>query len=48
MDLKKLQKNRTYIKDIFGKSGIVEFVGWVYNTRALGKINFLEQLVALE
>jgi len=42
MDLQKLNKNRILIKDVFSsKKGNVEIVGWVSNTRALGKIRFL-------
>jgi aspartyl-tRNA synthetase len=41
INLEKLNKNRTLIKDVFEKKGSVEIVGWVYNTRALGKIRFL-------
>lgn len=42
IDLKKLNKNRILIKDIFkGKSKNVEIAGWIHNTRALGKIKFL-------
>jgi len=42
LNLQKFQKNRNYIKDIFEKNlNSVEIVGWVSNTRALGKINFL-------
>ena len=42
MDLEKLNKNRTLIKDVFsGKSKKVEVAGWVHNTRGLGKIRFL-------
>jgi aspartyl-tRNA synthetase len=42
IDLKKLDEKRTLIKDIFkDKKDKVEIVGWVHNTRTLGKINFL-------
>tara|TARA_Y100000034_G_scaffold79823_1_gene95803 strand:+ start:14781 stop:16088 length:1308 start_codon:yes stop_codon:yes gene_type:complete len=42
IDLKKLNEKRTLIKDIFkDKKDKVEIVGWVHNTRTLGKINFL-------
>jgi nondiscriminating aspartyl-tRNA synthetase len=42
IDLQKLNKNRILIIDIFsGKKKNVELAGWVYNTRALGKIRFL-------
>ena len=39
IDLQKFDKNRKMIKDV--KSGKVEVAGWVYNSRALGKIKFL-------
>jgi len=39
IDLQKFDKNRTLIKDV--SSGKVEIAGWVYNSRALGKIKFL-------
>lgn len=32
---------RILVKDVFKKSGKVEVAGWVYDTRALGKIKFL-------
>ncbi len=38
-DLKKFNEKRKLIKNV--KSGKVEVAGWVYNTRALGKIKFL-------
>ena len=38
-DLGEFSKKRKLIKDV--KSGKVEVSGWVYNTRALGKIKFL-------
>ncbi len=42
MDLQKLTKNRLLIKDIFSKNKKnVEIVGWVHQTRSLGKIRFL-------
>jgi nondiscriminating aspartyl-tRNA synthetase len=41
VDLKKLNKNRIFIKDIFKKSGKVCIAGWVHNIRELGKIRFL-------
>ncbi len=41
MDMQKLQKNRTLIKDAFDSKKSVELTGWVYDTRALGKIKFL-------
>lgn len=42
MDLVKLQKNRSLIKDIFdSKKDTVELAGWVYDSRALGKIRFI-------
>ncbi len=42
MDLQKLNKSRTLIRDVFNSKGkSVEIVGWVSNTRALGKIRFL-------
>ncbi len=42
IDLVKLNKNRVLIKEVLeGKKKNVEIVGWVYNTRALGKIRFL-------
>ena len=42
VDLVKLNKKRVSIKDVFsGKSKNVEIAGWVYDTRALGKIKFL-------
>jgi len=37
MDMSK----RTYIKDAFQKTGIVELYGWVHDTRGLSKIRFL-------
>jgi nondiscriminating aspartyl-tRNA synthetase len=41
-DLVKLNKDRTLIKDVFdSKKKSVEIVGWVHNTRGLGKIKFL-------
>lgn len=42
MNLVELNKNRTYIKDIFkSKKTKVEICAWVHNTRELGKIRFL-------
>jgi nondiscriminating aspartyl-tRNA synthetase len=42
LDLQKLAKNRTKIKDVFtGKKREVELAGWVHNTRDLSKIKFL-------
>jgi aspartyl-tRNA synthetase len=42
IDLQKLNKNRTYIKDVLKKKkDKAEIVGWVHNTRELGKIKFL-------
>lgn len=42
MDLQKLNKNRTLIEDVFSRNKKnVEVVGWVHNTRALGKIRFV-------
>ena len=42
MDLKRLNEKRTLIKDIFkGKKKKVDVIGWIYNTRVLGKIKFL-------
>jgi aspartyl-tRNA synthetase len=42
IDLQKLNNNRVLIKDVFrSKSKNVEVVGWVHNTRGLGKIKFL-------
>lgn len=41
IDLRKLNKNRTFISDIFNKTGKVEIAGWVHNIRELGKIRFL-------
>jgi len=41
IDFVKLSKSRSLISDVFNKKGSVEIVGWVYNTRALGKIRFL-------
>jgi len=42
INLKGLNEKRTLIKDIFKNKGKkVEIVGWVYNTRRLGKIKFL-------
>lgn len=38
-ELQKIQKNRKLIKDV--KSGKVEITGWVYDSRALGKIKFI-------
>jgi len=38
-ELQKLQKNRKLIKDV--KNGKVEIVGWVHDSRALGKIRFI-------
>lgn len=40
MDFKKLKK-RILIKDIFKSKKKIEVVGWVHNTRGLGKIKFL-------
>jgi aspartyl-tRNA synthetase len=42
INLQELNKNRILIKNIFKKNKKkVEIVGWVYNTKALGKIRFL-------
>jgi aspartyl-tRNA synthetase len=42
MDLQKLNKNRTLIKDVFSsKNKNVEVVGWVSNTRDLSKVKFI-------
>jgi len=43
IDLLKFQKVRTSVKDIFEKreGDVIEMAGWVYDTRALGKIKFL-------
>jgi len=43
IDLVKFQKNRTDVSEVFSKKEgeIVELAGWVYDTRALGKIKFL-------
>ena len=42
MDLQKLNKNRILIKEVFKSSKKdVEIVGWVHQTRGLGKIRFL-------
>ena len=42
IDLVKLNKNRDLIQNVLdGEKKNVEVVGWVYNTRALGKIRFL-------
>ena len=43
IDLVKFQKDRIAVKDIFSKKegAVVEIAGWVYDTRALGKIKFL-------
>lgn len=42
IDLQKLIKNRTLIKDVFRtKKKEVEIVGWVHNTRDLSKVKFL-------
>jgi len=42
INLKGLNEKRTLIKDVFEKKKKkVEIVGWVYNTRRLGKIRFL-------
>ena len=42
IDLQKLNKNRTLINDVIVKSKKnVEVVGWVHNTRELGKICFV-------
>jgi len=41
MDLVKLNKNRILIKDVFDSKNEIEVVGWVHNTRELGKIRFL-------
>lgn len=42
IDFKKLNERRTSIKDVFkGKKKKVDVIGWVYNTRVLGKIKFL-------
>ncbi len=41
-DFVKLNQNRTYVEDVFSsKKDEVEVVGWVHDTRALGKIKFL-------
>ena len=37
--LQKFKKNRKLIKDV--KSGKIEIAGWVYDSRALGKIKFI-------
>jgi aspartyl-tRNA synthetase len=42
MDLQKINKNRTLIKDVFkNKSKNVEVVGWVNNSRNLSKVKFI-------
>ena len=43
IDLVEFQKNRCSVNDIFDKKEgeSVEIAGWVYDTRALGKIKFL-------
>lgn len=43
IDLVKFQKNRISVKNVFSKKEgtMVEIAGWVYDTRALGKIKFL-------
>lgn len=41
IDLQVLNKKRVLIKEAFKAKGNVDVVGWVYNTRALGKIRFL-------
>jgi len=42
MDLKKLNKNRVLIKDIFSSKGKnVEVVGWINNSRDLSKVKFI-------
>ncbi|MBR9701986.1 aspartate--tRNA(Asn) ligase [Candidatus Pacearchaeota archaeon] len=42
MNLAKLNKNRTLIKDVFkSNSKNVEIAGWVHNTRDLSKVRFL-------
>lgn len=43
LDFRKFNENRTYVADVFNlKEGDeVELAGWVYDTRALGKIRFL-------
>ena len=42
LNLEKLDQNRTMIEEVFSsKSKNVEVVGWVHNTRELGKIKFL-------
>src|SRR3989339_176720 len=42
IDLVKLQEKRILIKDIFDKKNqVVEFAGWVHNTRDLSKVKFL-------
>ncbi|HLC86834.1 MAG TPA: aspartate--tRNA(Asn) ligase [Candidatus Nanoarchaeia archaeon] len=42
LDLVEFNKNRSYIKDVLdGKKTKAEIVGWVHNTRALGKIRFI-------
>lgn len=38
-ELQKLQKNKKLIKEV--KSGKVEIIGWVHDSRALGKIRFI-------
>jgi len=40
-DLQKFSKNRILIKNAFDEKGKIEVAGWVYNSRALGKIRFL-------
>lgn len=42
IDLKKFDENRISIKDILSKEAgsEVEFAGWIYNSRALGKVRF--------
>ena len=43
IDLVEFQKNRTSVSDVFSKKEgeSIELAGWVYDTRALGKIKFL-------
>jgi aspartyl-tRNA synthetase len=42
IDLSKFNENRTYIKDVFSNDfSEVELAGWVYDSRALGKIKFI-------
>jgi len=42
INLQELQKNRTYVKDVFeSDKEIVELVGWVHNVRDLSKVKFI-------